>query len=65
MMNNKASTLIFKHNNKWYKLSLRIDETDVTPKDISEKKIRLLEDANNIRCSYLLYRLPLIVGRSY
>ena len=25
-------------NNKWYKLALRIDETDVTPKDISEKK---------------------------
>jgi hypothetical protein len=25
---NKASTHIFKHNNKWYKLSLRIDETD-------------------------------------
>jgi hypothetical protein len=24
---NKASTHIFKHNNKWYKLSLRIDET--------------------------------------
>jgi hypothetical protein len=21
---------IFNHNNKWYKLSLRIDETDVT-----------------------------------
>ena len=28
MSNNKASTQIFKHNNKWYKLSLRIDETD-------------------------------------
>ena len=25
---NKASTHLFKHNNKWYKLSLRIDETD-------------------------------------
>jgi hypothetical protein len=25
---NKRSTHIFKHNNKWYKLSLRIDETD-------------------------------------
>jgi hypothetical protein len=23
---NKASTHIFKHNNKWYKISLRIDE---------------------------------------
>ena len=29
MKNNKASTLVFKHNNKWYKLSLRIDETDI------------------------------------
>jgi hypothetical protein len=25
---NKTSAHIFKHNNKWYKLSLRIDETD-------------------------------------
>jgi hypothetical protein len=25
---NKSSAHIFKHNNKWYKLSLRIDETD-------------------------------------
>jgi hypothetical protein len=24
--NNKASTHIFKHNNKWYKISLRIEE---------------------------------------
>jgi len=39
MKNNNASTHIFKHNNKWYKLALRIDETDVTPsKDISERK---------------------------
>ena len=29
MMKNNASTHVFKHNNKWYKLSLRIDETDV------------------------------------
>jgi hypothetical protein len=29
MMKNKASTHLFKHNNKWYKLSLRIDETDI------------------------------------
>jgi hypothetical protein len=29
MMKNKASTHVFKHNNKWYKLSLRIEETDV------------------------------------
>ncbi len=26
--NSKISTHIFKHYNKWYKLSLRIDETD-------------------------------------
>lgn len=39
MKNNNTSTHIFKHNNKWYKLALRIDETDVTPsKDISERK---------------------------
>jgi hypothetical protein len=38
-MKNKASTLVFKHNNKWYKLSLRIDETEVSPaKSISEQK---------------------------
>ena len=28
--NNKASTHVFKHNNKWYKISLRIDETNAT-----------------------------------
>jgi hypothetical protein len=28
--NNKASIHVFKHNNKWYKISLRIDETDAT-----------------------------------
>ena len=39
MMKNKASTLVFKVNNKWYKLSLRIEETDVTPgKDSPEQK---------------------------
>jgi hypothetical protein len=27
---NKSSAHIFKHNNRWYKLSLRIDETEVT-----------------------------------
>jgi hypothetical protein len=26
MIKNNASTHLFKHNNKWYKLSLRIDE---------------------------------------
>ena len=39
MMKNNASTHVFKHNNKWYKLSLRTDQTDVTPtKGISEQK---------------------------
>jgi hypothetical protein len=39
MMKNKASTLVFKHNNKWYKLSLRIDETDVSSgRDSCEEK---------------------------
>ena len=28
---NKASAYVFKHNDRWYKLSLRIDETNVTP----------------------------------
>ena len=28
--NNKASTYVFKNNKKWYKISLRIDETDAT-----------------------------------
>ena len=29
--NNKASTHVFKHNNKWYKLSLRVNEVNITP----------------------------------
>jgi hypothetical protein len=38
--NNKASTHVFKHNNKWYKLSLRVDEVNVTSaaKDIVEQE---------------------------
>jgi hypothetical protein len=33
--NSKASTHVFKHNNKWYKLSLKIAETDfASVKDI-------------------------------
>jgi hypothetical protein len=32
--NNKASTHVFKHNNKWYKISFRIqEETDASDKD--------------------------------
>jgi hypothetical protein len=39
MMKNNDSAHVFKHNNKWYKLSLKIDETDVsTGKDSSEQK---------------------------
>ena len=30
MRNSKASTHVFKYNNKWYKLALRIDETSVS-----------------------------------
>jgi hypothetical protein len=34
MSNNiKASTHVFKHNNKWYKISLRIEEIDAIGKD--------------------------------
>ena len=33
--NNRASSHVFKHNDKWYKLSLKIDETDIASvKDI-------------------------------
>ena len=36
---NNASTHVFKHQDKWYKLSLRIEETDVTPAaNIAEQK---------------------------
>ena len=39
MNKNKVSTHVFKHNNRWYKLSLRIDETDVIPsRGVSEQK---------------------------
>jgi hypothetical protein len=39
LMKNNASTHVFKHNNKWYKLSLRIEETDISPgKDSTEQR---------------------------
>jgi hypothetical protein len=39
MSNNKASAQIFKHNNKWYKLSLKVDEVNVTStKDTVEQE---------------------------
>jgi hypothetical protein len=39
MKQNNASTHVFKHKDKWYKLSLSIDETGVRPAaDIAEQK---------------------------
>lgn len=39
MKQNNASTHVFKHQDKWYKLSLRIEETDVKPAlDIAAQK---------------------------
>ena len=39
MKQNNASTQVFKHQDKWYKLSLRIEETDVAPApDIAAQK---------------------------
>jgi hypothetical protein len=36
---NKASTHVFKHNNKWYKLSLRVNEVNITSaKDVAEQE---------------------------
>jgi hypothetical protein len=34
--NKKASAHIFKHNDKWYKVTLRVDEMAVSQRDISE-----------------------------
>jgi hypothetical protein len=34
--NKKASTHIFKHNDKWYKVTLRVDEMAISQRDISE-----------------------------
>jgi hypothetical protein len=34
--NKKASAHIFKHNDKWYKLTLRVDEMAISQRDISE-----------------------------
>jgi hypothetical protein len=35
--NKKASTNIFKHNDKWYKISMRVDEISVDHPDISSQ----------------------------
>jgi len=34
--NKKASAHIFKHNDKWYKITLRVDEMAINQRDISE-----------------------------
>lgn len=34
--NKKASTHIFKHNDKWYKVTVRVDEMTVSQHDLSE-----------------------------
>jgi DNA-binding response OmpR family regulator len=47
-MKNNASTDVFKHNKKWYKLSLTIDETDVTPTNsVSEQSVTSCLSSNN------------------
>ena len=35
--NKKASAHIFKHNDKWYKITVRVDEMAVNQHDISEE----------------------------
>jgi hypothetical protein len=35
--NKKASAHIFKHNDKWYKVTIKVDEMAMTPRDISEE----------------------------
>jgi hypothetical protein len=35
--NKKASAHIFKHNDKWYKITLRVDEMAVSQRDIAEE----------------------------
>ena len=34
--NKKASAHIFKHNDKWYKVTLRVDEMAISQRDITE-----------------------------
>ena len=34
--NKKASSHIFKHNDKWYKVTLRVDEMAISQREISE-----------------------------
>jgi hypothetical protein len=34
--NKKASAHIFKHNDKWYKITIRVDEMAISQRDMSE-----------------------------
>ena len=46
---NKVSTHVFKHNNKWYKISIRIDENNVT-----QRRDNTAQDNNNDNKSHNL-----------
>jgi hypothetical protein len=35
--NKKASAHIFKHNDKWYKITLRVDEMAISQRDMSDE----------------------------
>jgi hypothetical protein len=35
--NKKASAHIFKHNDKWYKITLRVDEMAISQRDMAEE----------------------------
>ena len=35
--NKKASAHIFKHNDKWYKVTIRVDEMAMSQRDVSEE----------------------------
>lgn len=38
--NKKASAHIFKHNDKWYKITLRVDEMAVSQRDMAAEDIK-------------------------
>lgn len=38
--NKKASAHIFKHNDKWYKVTLRVDEMAISQRDIAAEDIK-------------------------
>jgi hypothetical protein len=35
--NKKSSAHIFKHNDKWYKITLRVDEMAISQRDVAEE----------------------------